>query len=245
MIPYVRRKKILEEFEKKEVVYVADLAKSFKNISVSTIRRDLRSLAQEEQIVMLRGGAAKLKTGSFDLPIQAKQLLNIDEKNKIAKYAASLVMDGEVIYIDSGTTPLHMMKYLKNKQITVVTSNTQVINELMETKITCIIVGGEITKTLGSVVGTITDELLSKMFFDKAFLGASGYSVQGGINTPDIREANKKKIVKHNSKETYVLIDSSKANKTTFCKAFEIDECIIITDKTNEVLEKHAKFIVV
>lgn len=215
--------------------------------SVSTIRRDLRTLSDEGQIVLLRGGAVRLKEGlgSFDLSIQTKKLLNIEQKEKIARYAATLVNPGEVIYIDSGTTTLYMMKYLKDKEITVVTSNTQVLNELADSKVTCIILGGEITKSLASIVGPITDKLLSTMFFDKAFLGASGYCLQGGINTPDAREANKKKIVRDNSKKAYVLADNSKAGKITFCKAFEINECTIITDKSNETLEKYADYIVV
>lgn len=244
LIPYVRRKRILEEFEKTEIVYLEELVEALKDFSISTIRRDLRTLVDEGEIVLLRGGAAKLKVGSVDMSVQTKQFLNLGKKDKIAKLAASLVNDGEVIYIDSGTTTLNMMKYLKDKQITVVTSNTQVLNELADTKITCIILGGEISRNLASVVGPITDELISNMFFDKSFLGASGYSLNSGINTPDAREANKKIKVKNNSTETYALLDSSKYNKVTFCKAFEISECIIITDKTNELLDKHGKFII-
>lgn len=243
MIPYVRRQSIMTELEKHDIAYVNELSEAL-DISASTIRRDLNTLAEEGQIVLLRGGAVKLRTGSFDLPIQAKQLLNIEKKERIAKYAASLVNDGEVIYIDSGTTTLMMMKYLKNKKITVVTSNTQIIETLTDSDVECIILGGELTKNLGSLVGPITEKLLQNMFFDKSFLGASGYSLPGGINTPDVREATKKDIVRTNSKETYVLVDSSKADKTTFCKAFNLDECIIITDESNELLEKHAKFIV-
>lgn len=243
MIPYVRRQSILTELEKHDIAYVNELSETL-NISASTIRRDLNTLAEEGQIVLLRGGAVKLLEGSFDMPIQAKQLLNIEKKERIAKYAASLVHDGEVIYVDSGTTPLAMMKYLKKKKITVVTSNTQIIETLMESDVQCIILGGDITKNLGSIVGPITEKLLQNMFFDKSFLGASGYSVSGGINTPDIREATKKELVKNNSKDTYVLVDSSKADKTTFYKAFGLEECTIITDETNEILEKYAKFIV-
>ena len=243
MIPYVRRQSILSELEKHEIAYVNDLSEAL-NISASTIRRDLNTMAEEGEIVLLRGGAVKLREGSFDLSIQAKQHLNMDKKERIAKHAASLVNDGEVIYIDSGTTPLAMMKYLKNKQITVVTSNTQIIETLSDSEVQCIILGGEITKNIGSIVGPITEKLLQNMFFDKSFLGASGYSLLGGINTPDVREATKKDLVRINSKQTYVLVDSSKADKTTFYKAFNLDECIIITDESNELLEKYAKFMI-
>ncbi|MCY9665711.1 DeoR/GlpR family DNA-binding transcription regulator [Paenibacillus alginolyticus] len=247
MIPYMRRKRIVEEVGKKEIVYVEELANSLKDISLSTIRRDLRSLAEEGQIELLRGGAVRVKEDAYETPIQTKQFMHLEKKDKIAKFAASLVNDGDVIYIDSGTTVFEMVKYLKNKNVKMVTSNTKVINELEDTKYTCMILGGEITKSIASIAGPMTETLLANMFFDKAFLGASGFDTHSGINTPDPKEAKKKEIVKKNSKETYVLVDSSKANKTTFCKVFDIDECIIITDEANEVLEakENAKYFVV
>jgi len=245
MIPYIRRKKILAELKIGKLVYIEDLTKIFNNISRSTIRRDLKALEVEGYINLLQGGAAKLRSGSYDMPIQSKKNLHMEKKNRIAKYAASLVKDKEVIYIDSGTTTLQMVKHLKGKKITVITSNTLLFNEFQDGDFNCIFTGGEFSSLLGSVKGSITERLLSELFFDKAFLGASGYTIEGGINTPDLSEVNKKKIVKKNSKETYILIDSSKANKQTSCKCFDIDECIIITDESNKILEKYTKFIVV
>ncbi|CAM4167264.1 DeoR/GlpR family DNA-binding transcription regulator [Paenibacillus alkaliterrae] len=244
MIPYIRRKQILEEVEKKEIVYVEELAQTMKSTSLSTIRRDLKTLADEGQIELLRGGAVRIKEDAYETPIQTKVLLNIEKKDQIAKFAASLVNEGDVIYIDSGTTVFEMIKYLKEKNIKVVTSNTKVIAEIDDAKFSCIVLGGEVTKSLASIAGPLTETQLDSMFFDKAFLGASGYSLKSGINTPDPKEAKKKEIVKNNSADIYVLLDSSKANKTTFCKAFGIEECIIITDESNDTLEKHAKYFV-
>jgi DeoR family fructose operon transcriptional repressor len=245
MIPYVRRKKILAELGKKEIVYISDLEKTLPDISEATIRRDLKALEEEGYVELLRGGAAKLRTWSYDIPLQTKERLHIQEKDRIARYAASLVDDGEVIYIDSGSTTLQMVKYLKDKQIEVVTSSTQIVNVLHECKFSCILLGGEVNISIGSISGTITERQLSELFFDKAFLGASGYTLKGGINTPDLREATKKRLVMEHSQKTYVLMDDSKANKQTLCKALDFDECIILTDETNELLETTAEFIVV
>lgn len=245
MIPYVRRKKILDELRKKEIVYLEDLVKTLNDISEATIRRDLKALEEEGYVDLLRGGAAKVRTGSYDVPLQTKERLHTAEKDRIARFAASLVDDGEVIYIDSGTTALQMVKYLKEKQIKVITSNTQVINALEDTKFSLILLGGDLHRSLGSVAGPITEKQLSELFFDKAFLGASGYTLKGGINTPDLREANKKRIVMEHSQKTYVLADGSKAYKQTLCKAFDLDECVILTNESNELLESNAKFIVV
>ncbi|WHX49344.1 DeoR/GlpR family DNA-binding transcription regulator [Paenibacillus woosongensis] len=244
MIPYVRRKQILEEVEKKEIVYVGELAQTIKSASLSTIRRDLKTLAEEGQIELLRGGAVRIKEDSYETPIRTKELINIEKKDQIAKFAASLVNEGDVIYIDSGTTVFEMIKYLKDKNIKVVTSNTKVIPEIYDAKFSCIVLGGEVTKSLASISGPLTETQLESMFFDKAFLGASGYALKGGINTPDPKEAKKKEIVKNNSTDVFVLADSSKADKMTFCKAFDIEECTIITDESNDTLEKHAKYFI-
>lgn len=244
MIPYQRQSIIIEELEKKDIIFIEDLVKIFENVSESTIRRDLKNLEEEGQIHMLRGGGVKLKLSSYDIPVGEKQFLFKEEKERIARLAASLVKNDEVIYIDSSTTCLAMIKYLNDKNITVITTNIQVLTEIDNHSINCIIVGGEVNKTLDSVAGPLTDENLGKLYFDKSFLGTSGYSMKNGINTPDFREASKKMIVKNNSKECYVLADSSKANKNTLCKAFDLNECIIITDMANEVLQKHARFLI-
>lgn len=243
MIPYERRKKILSHLEKTELLYIDQLKQILKNASESTIRRDLKVLEEEGHVNLLTGGAAQLKTSSYEMPIDAKKHLHLEEKKRIAKHAASLINDGEVIYIDSGSTPLQMIEYIKNKKVEVFTSNTLILNKLYKCQFNCILIGGEVSANIGSTGGPIADNLLSDIFFDKAFLGASGYTLKSGINTPDIKEVNKKRIVKENSTKTYVLLDSSKAYKKTCYKVFDIDECIIITDEINEILEEKGNYI--
>jgi DeoR family fructose operon transcriptional repressor len=244
MIPYERKKRMLDKLEKQEVVNLADLCAVLGNASLSTIRRDLRTLENEGKIEILRGGAAKMKSRSYDSPVSSRKILHVKEKETIARTAAGLVKDGEVIYIDAGSTALRMIKHLKTKKITVVTTSAIIVSEVKDADFKCILVGGEILKETGSLVGPLADNSLVNMYFDKAFIGATGYDVQAGINTPDEREASKKAIVKHNSKETFVLVDSSKEGITTLSKCFNIDECVIITEKETSLLKKYAKYII-
>ena len=238
MIPYLRRRKILEELEVKELIYLDEFAEILDDTSPSTIRRDLKLLVGEGKIDLLQGGAARLsKTSSYDMPLISKQQVHMAEKDAIARLAAEQVKDGEVIYLDSGTTPLSMVKYLKNKDIQIVTSNTMVLFQLEDSKFTCHILGGEIEKSLGSVAGAVTDNLLRDMFFDKAFIGCTGVSSPYGVTTPDFREANKKRIAMEQSSITYVLADSDKLGKRALCKAFDTDKCTLITDKNKPELD--------
>ncbi len=245
MIAYLRKKRILDELEKKEIVYLEHFINILQEVSESTIRRDLNMLSDEGKIILLHGGAIKLKKSSKEVPVISKKFMNVKFKERIAKYASSLVQNGETIYIDSGTTTELMIKYLKNKDITIVTTNTQIVNQLEDTKFECILIGGEIIKNLGSAVGPLTDRLLSEFHFNRAFIGANGCSEMNGISTYDLREANKKKIVKMNSDNVYVLLDSSKIGKHAVCKVFEIKDVLLITDKMNDVLKKYDNYIIV
>ena len=86
-------------------------------------------------------------------------------KDGIAKVAASLVNDGDSIYIDSGSTALDMVKYLKDKNITVVTTNALICSELQSPNIKCIIAGGEINITTASIRGITTKQLFKELLF--------------------------------------------------------------------------------
>lgn len=234
---------MLEELSNKELINLDELSIALKPASKSTIRRDLKILSDEGQVIMLHGGGVKLKRGSFDTPLNSRNILHVKEKEVIAKCAAELVNDGEVIYVDSGTTCFRMLKYLRNKRITVVTASVVFISDLEGSRLDCIIVGGQVKKATASIVGPLTDNTLREMHFDKAFIGASGYDLVAGINTPDYQEANKKRIVKANSKICYVLADSSKEGIITMCKALELSDVILVTDKISETLAKHMQYI--
>lgn len=229
MVPDLRKKEILNHIAQKDVTYMKDLAEEL-GISLSTIRRDLQALENEGEIILMRGGAARIIQRDFDEPVVKKKLLNSEAKEKIAKKAAGLIEDGDCIYVDSGTTTVAMLKYLEGKNITIVCSSTQLIEYMPIKGGKCILLGGEVRDDLESVFGSLTEKMISSMHFDKSFIGANGYIEDGGIYTYDLREARKKEIVKEYSKTTYVLMDTSKKNKYAFSKVFELNECILITE---------------
>lgn len=236
MIPYERRQKILEALNNAELVYIEDLV-SLVGVSPSTIRRDVNALVEDGEVLALRGGAIKINDQLSELPATAKALLHPQAKRAIAAEAAKLVQDGDVVYLDSGTTTLLMAPLLHDKRIQIVTSNTQIFSMKESFAGQIIALGGDWLPNLGSIVGPLTERELSGMFFDKAFIGASGCSERAGINTFDMREASKKRIVHEQSRHPYVLADTSKFGKDSFCKAIELRDCFLITNGYHELLE--------
>lgn len=235
MIAQLRQEKILESLKKKEVVYLKDLATEM-GTSESTIRRDILKLEQEKRIESVRGGAIRLRSRRIDPPTLENQKLRMDIKHIIARKAAELVQDGDIIYIDAGTTTSAMTKYLEGKHITVVTPSLEVLQQLPVSGVSFVVVGGELNYELASFCGPIAEKELSTMYFDKSFISASAYSEQG-VFANDIREGRKKEIVKEHSSETYVLADRTKQQQWGFMQVISADECVIISE-TDEDLEK-------
>ncbi|MGF7018466.1 DeoR family fructose operon transcriptional repressor [Lachnospiraceae bacterium PF1-21] len=230
MVPDLRRENIVSYISQRDVTYMKDLAEEL-GISLSTIRRDLLTLQNEGEVIIMRGGAVRIKQGDYDEPVVRKKLLNSEAKETIAKKAAALVEDGDCIYIDSGTTTVAMLKYLDGKNLTIVSSSTELIENMPIKGAKCILLGGEVRDDLESVFGAITEKIISTMYFDKAFVGGNGYIEDGGVYTYDANEARKKEMVKEYSHVTYALMDTSKKNKHAFSKAFDLSDVILITEE--------------
>lgn len=243
MIQHERKQVILDQLRASEIAMIDDLVDS-TGASASTVRRDIDALVKSGRVIALRGGAIKLNERPSELPTSAKKLINRDAKQAIATAAAELVNDGDTVYIDSGTTTLLMMPLLKHRRVHVITSNTQILTMPPGDKVKVTILAGDWIPGIGSIAGSLTERLLNEMYFDKAFIGASGCSVKVGISTFDIREATKKRIVHDKSEESYVLMDSSKFGKSTLCKALELSEANLITDAYNELLAATKSYLV-
>ena len=111
MIPYVRRCKILEFINTKDIVLLGEIAKVAK-VSMATVRRDLKILEEEGHIEILAGGAAKKLVNMVEKTLVEKMTTHEDEKCQIGSYSATLIRDGEFIFLGPGTTEKSMIKYI-------------------------------------------------------------------------------------------------------------------------------------
>lgn len=244
MIPYLRQEKIVELLHSKEIVTIDEIKEHIQDASLSTLRRDLKSLEEEGKIESLTGGAVKLLSTSTDLPVSKKTLMNRTQKQSIAQTASQYIKDGDTIYLDSGTTCSELFQLICKKDITIITSNTDILALLNNIVAEVIFLGGHFTKSLSSVNGPITESNILKFNFDKAFLGANGADAKKGVTTPRVEEASKKEKVVNQSNDVYLLLDSSKFGKVFLSKAFDVEQCTIISDKNDEELSKKTKMII-
>lgn len=214
MIPFIRRQLILDLLNQKDIVYIDDIVKE-TNVSDATVRRDMKILFEEGHIDLLTGGAAKLRVQYGERPLNERVLIHKDEKEILGRYAASLVNDGDFIFIGPGTTENTMIPYLTGKNITLVTNGAFHINACIEHQIDTIILGGRIINSIAVLSGLNAIDQVKSMHFNKCFIGCSGITYEGRLTTSDENVAIINREAINNSQTAYFMADSSKFGKAS------------------------------
>lgn len=234
-----RRSAILQILKENSTVSVLELSKMFE-VSEVTIRKDLNILKDRNLLVRTRGGAIVNSTGlqEDEKSIRYKKLANYREKQAIGRAAAELIEDGDTIIIDSGTTALQVACNLHRFQnLTILTNALNVAQEVLSyNRFNVILLGGNIRNSSESVVGALAESNLKMFYCDKLFLGVDSFSLDNGLSTPSVEEANINQIMIQRSRKVITVFDSSKVNKRALAFITSLDN--IDTIVTDDGIEK-------
>lgn len=242
MIPFERQEKILDVLRENNLVKIDELLKYLDGVSMSTLRRDVKELEKSGKVESVYGGAVRYISDVDELPISKKSLINQKGKEKIATIASNLIVQGDSIYVDSGSNGTFLIEKIIEKSVTIYTTNMSILeHNFTDMKAKIIMIGGEYNPVTSSLTGPITEEVIRNLYFDKAFIGVNGVDINNGVTTPNLTEALKKRLIKSHSKKTYLLCDSSKFGVTANVRAFDIEDCTIISDKNNKELAEITK----
>ncbi len=227
-----RLNKILELVQTKTRVTVTE-ASEYLQVSPDTVRRDFSRLSEMGLVLRTHGGIMSKESVSFDPGMTEKVVQHEAEKEAIAKKAASLIAESEIVIIDAGTTTERVVKYLpENKDITVLTDALNVAVESTRRKINTIILGGVIRNSTLCVTGPDAAEMARHYHADKLILGVSALSTTKGLMVPNRMEAEIKTELIKAANQVIVVADHSKLQKTalySFSTLADIE--ILITDK--------------
>lgn len=211
-----RRSAILQILKQNSNISVTELSRKF-GVSEVTIRKDLNLLKERNLLVRTRGGAIlhESRKEDNDTSIRFKKLANYREKKAIGRAAANLIKDGDTIIIDSGTTALQVACNLHRfRNLTIITNALNVAQEVLSYKrFNLILLGGNIRNASESVVGALAESNLKMFYCDKLFMGVDSFSIDNGLSTPNVEEANINQIMISRSREVIAVFDSSKVNK--------------------------------
>ncbi|WP_462413142.1 DeoR/GlpR family DNA-binding transcription regulator [Neobacillus sp. Marseille-QA0830] len=229
MLETERHQIILAALKQKNTVKLQELVE-LTNSSESTIRRDLTQLENMKYLKRVHGGAARLQGKLQEPSMTEKSSINLQAKQQIAEFAASLIEEGDSIYLDAGSTVLEMVPFLP-VNIVVVTNGLTHANQLLDRNIKTFLIGGYVKPTTKAMVGRGALESLVQYRFDKCFMGVNGIHPELGFTTPDQEEAMIKQQAMSLSCEAFVLADDSKFSEIAFAKIANLHAATILTNE--------------
>jgi DeoR/GlpR family transcriptional regulator of sugar metabolism len=211
LIPAQRRERIQDYLAIHRIARSNDLCQ-FLNTSEATIRRDLNWLESEGLVQRTHGGAMLSQRLDFEAEYRQRAHIFSEEKQCIGGVAASLVEDGESIFINSGTTTTQILRYLRsNADITVFTSNLIAVLETGEVGYELILLGGVFQPKSNSVAGRFAIGNLSQVYANKAFIGVDGINLKYGCTVPSFAEAELVRVmIEQTHGEIIIVADHSK-----------------------------------
>jgi ribose transport system substrate-binding protein len=230
---FERRQQIVELLQKQSSAKVSDLAK-FLQVSEATIRKDLTALDRAQQLTRVRGGAAVVESNHTYNPIlAARARVNTTAKQRIARWAADMVEDGDSILLDASTTVLHMAPFLQeHRHLTIFTNGIEIGRILAQNPAnTTILIGGVIRPQGTSVAGYFGEDILKDLHIKTAFVSCTGFSIEAGLTEIDIQEVPLKRQMINCAKQVVALIDASKFGQTGLTSFATVEQLSrIVTD---------------
>ena len=241
MLAEQRAEAILAALNERRAASVTELCR-ITGASEATIRRDLNMLARQGKLSKVHGGAV-LPEGEFcgeEPDMDTKRLLYAEEKDRIARYAAGLVGEDDVVYLDAGSTVLRVAEYLRPTGGLFVTNSIECAGRLTARGHRTYVLGGTLKPGTVAIVGAEALEALGRFNFTKAFLGVNGITVGQGFTTPDPEEAAVKRLAAARAQSVWVLADASKFGRVTAAAMLPLEEAGIVTDSMPE--QRYAEY---
>ncbi|MBQ1522195.1 MAG: DeoR/GlpR transcriptional regulator [Erysipelotrichaceae bacterium] len=240
---YNRQKEMLSFIREKKTVKNEELLEKF-NVSIQTLRRDINKLEEQGSVTKVYGGVVfseKRESVSSVSSVKERSSANNEEKEYVGRLAAAMVQDGDVIFIDSGTTAYRMLHYMQRlRNVTVISHSIDVLQEIRGmNNIVGIGVGGVIDHNTGSF---LMDTSLYNYNCNKAFISTVGISVSRHLTNTVLNEGAIKAAVMSHSAVNYIVADHSKFDVIAYNRFADFSKIDgIITDKCPD--EKFVSFL--
>lgn len=213
----IRRESIMRLLKLQGKVTVQEITDKF-GCSEPTARRDLDVLEKQGGIIRSFGGA-QLDTSpiSFEASFTDKQQLLLLEKEAIARTAASMVQEGDIVGLTGGTTTFLIARMLKMHQgITVVTNAVNIAMELSDCEgVQTVLTGGVMRRKSYELCGPLAEKVLEGLHIGKMFMGIDGFTVEAGMTTFSEQESVIGKMMLERAAQTFAVFDHTKVGKTS------------------------------
>jgi DeoR family transcriptional regulator, fructose operon transcriptional repressor len=213
-------------------VDVADLARRH-GVTTETIRRDLSDMQERQLLRRVHGGAIPIERMNHEPMVEARDMVNAEEKLRIATMAVEEVPERGSVIIDSGSTGQRLAEVfpvdrdvhvVTNSLLTALTLSRRGVKELT-------VLGGSVRTKRHAMVDDTTRAELQDLAIDVLFMSCDGLSFQHGLTTPYREEHTVKRAMIECARSVVAMVDQSKFGNVqmfSFAKFDEID--VLVTD---------------
>jgi DeoR/GlpR family transcriptional regulator of sugar metabolism len=234
-----RRRQLLQLLEERGQLTVREIGQAL-TVSEVTVRQDLMALEKEGALQRTWGGAALPVPGRKEGTFASRLEIQKFEKQAIAAAAVELIEDGDTLLLDASTTAYAIAQRIKDlkKDLYIITNGLYTALELGNNPtLTVVSLGGIVRGDTGSLVGTLGEEVLARLYAGKGFFSARGLNLQQGLSESNIQEAQLKALMIRHTKQVIAVVDSTKLGQTSFssfCPFNRIDHLITAGDGAQE-----------
>jgi len=229
-----RRRRIMEELKQRGAVRTLELARFF-SVSPMTIRNDLAVLARRGLVERVHGGAMVKDTLAAEPSYYEKAIRNLEEKRRIGRKAVELIEENMAVFIGNGTTTMEIVRALKERPPFRLKVFTNALTHAMELagvpNFEVYVIGGYLRGVSYAMVGPLACRALDGVYFDIAFLGANGLSLECGATIPSLEEADTAAEVVRRARRVIIAVDHTKFGVVAHGRIADLSQIhMVITD---------------
>ncbi|TAG06998.1 MAG: DeoR/GlpR transcriptional regulator [Verrucomicrobia bacterium] len=231
MLAIERQRQILNLLQPSGALRTTDVA-SLLGVTDETVRKDFEILEKRGQLVRTHGGVSHVERSREELPFTERQAIRREEKQAIARVAASRIQAHETLFLDASSTVLTLTEYLPDLPLTILTNALQIFTALAgRPKIELICTGGLFEARSHSFIGLTAEKSLQRYHIDRMFFSGNGIDLQRGISERNSRQAAFKERVVAIAEDVVFLADHSKFGQKAAFYFANLDEIsCVVTD---------------
>jgi DeoR family glycerol-3-phosphate regulon repressor len=142
------------------------------------------------------------------------------------------VRDGDVVFLDAGTTTQHVARCLDQNRLTVASNFLPILQLLADQKnISLIGIGGTLYADNLCFIGPMAVDTIRKINANVAFLATSCLSLSKGMTNRNLAEAEVKRAMLEMAERVVLVMDSSKMHTHTLATVGSLDSIdTLVTD---------------
>ena len=230
----IRRDKILAELRRNGKVLVSELSRAL-GVTAVTVRNDLLALERDGYVIRMNGGAvySNRNTDKPGIP-ESAPISQVTQKETIATAIASMISDGDTLFINSGTTTELVARELKGRNnLNIVTNSISVATLLGNvSSFRVILLGGEVNTKYRFTYGGDAQEQLAHYQADWAIMAVDGIGVKRGITTYHAEEAIIDRMMMKGAARVLIAADHTKIGRAGFMRVCDTSGNItLVTDR--------------